>query len=211
MAQLPAHNSTSPTANTPAVSVQAKSKEALTQAIHSPADSGFTVDRARRCLKLYYEPDMSAEDRADMLDLYEKALSAYPKWAVSKGFDQWEKTGTRRPSPGEIGILAGRAMKEITDELARRAKIETPPEPERAPPSQEEAERIMQRAGFTPKRIADIRAAPMAITFADAEAKAGAPWVAHWSEGCAADDYRMIALKKARAANALMNPPKGEA
>ena len=111
-------------ANTPAASAKAKSTSALTQAIHSAGDDAYTLDRTRTCLKLYYDPDMSAADRADMMDSYRKALSSRPKWAVAKAFDEWERTGTRRPSPADLDKLAGKAMQVLTDEIARRKKDE---------------------------------------------------------------------------------------
>ena len=200
---LPANNSTPRTANMPVALAQAKS-ESLTQAIHSPNDDGFTVERARVCLKLYYDPDMDAQDRADMLNLFAKALQQYPKWAVARGFDDWEKTGTRRPSPAEIGILAGRAVKEITDELAKRRVNSAPPPKERQPVDAAEAERIMQRAGFTAKRMEAVRRSPMANTFADAEAVFDAPRKPHWTETADPDGPDMAQLRAARAANPLI-------
>lgn len=152
---------------------------------------------------------MSAEDRADMLDLYAKALSTYPRWAVSRGFDQWEKSGTRRPSPGEIAILASRAVKEMTDEVARRAKAVAPPEPPREPVSAERAAEIMAEAGFTPKRIEAIRAAPMAASVAEAEERFAAPPARHWTETASAAD--LAQLTAARAKNKLMQEGMADA
>ena len=203
MPNLPASNSTQRTANMPAVSAQARS-ESLMQAIRSPNDAGYTVDRARVCLKLYYDPDMDQSDRAAMLDRYAQALSAYPKWAVARGFDDWEKSGVRRPSPAEIGILASRAMKELTDELAKRKSIAAPAAPERKPVDAAEAERIMQQAGFTVKRMDALRKSPMAVTFAEADAKANAPRKPHWTETADPDGPAMAQLRAARAANKII-------
>lgn len=125
---------------------------------------------------------MSADDRAEVISLFIKALSHLPRWAVAKGFDAWEKAGHRRPSPGEIVILAERAVKEIAVELAARAEIERrknlqpepPPEP-LAPEAKAEAERILQYAGFTPKLMQYLKAAPMARSMADAVEAAQKP------------------------------------
>ena len=200
MNNLPAHNSMSRTANMPAVSLREKSSQDLIQAIHSPNDPGYTVDRVRICLKLYFDPDMDAQDRADMLDLFAKALSPYPKWAVAKAFDAWEKTGTRRPSPGEIGNLAGRAVKELTDILAARDKAAPQPEPKRDTVSKKAADAIMAAAGFTPKRIDAIRAAPMATSIAEAETRLTAPAQKVLVEG--SPEWR--AVQAARDANPII-------
>lgn len=157
-------NLTSPTANTHVVSLQARSTPDLTQAIHLPGDDGFTVERARLCLSLYYEKDMMPQDRADMLDLFSKALHHLPKWAVAKGFDTWERSGIRRPSPGEIVLFAQNAIKEITDELARRRRLDqeravaddATREASRVTP--EARARIMAEVGMTPVRLAAVEA-----------------------------------------------------
>jgi len=188
-------------------SLRARSDADLTQAIHSPSDDGFTVDRARICLKHYYDPDMSADDRAEMLDGYARALSTYPRWATAKAFDDWEKTATRRPSPGEIVILAGRAVKTLTDELhSRRPPLPPPlpPAPEPDPISPEVAAEIMAKAGFTPQRILTIQRAPMAATFAEAEERMAVPDRAHWSETAKPDDPAWEQLRRARAENTLI-------
>ena len=204
MAKLPVSNSTSRTVSIAAGSLREKSTEALIQAIRLPNDEGFTADRARKCLRLYFDPDMDNEDRAEMLGSFARALREYPKWVVAKGFDDWERTSAgRRPSPGEIVILASRVVKEITDELARR-KREQAPDPEAAPPRVEgcAAERIMAAAGFTPKRIAAVRAAPMANSFGEAEARAAEPPVRHWTES--ATPAQLAQLQAARDANPLI-------
>lgn len=205
MSNLPVSNSTSRTVSIAAGSLREKSTEALIQAIRLPNDEGFTADRARKCLKLYFDPDMDNEDRAEMLDAFARALRPYPKWVVAKGFDDWDRTPgqRRRPSPGEIVYLASLVVKEITDELARR-KREQAPAPEAAPPRVEggAAERIMAQAGFTPKRIEAVRAAPMANSFVEAEARAAEPPVRHWTES--ATPAQLAQLQAARDANPLI-------
>lgn len=199
-------SSTPPTANTPVVSVREKSTADLTQAIHSPGDEAYVLDRTRICLKAFYEPDMSHEDRAAVMDEFARALRGYPRWAVSRGFDGWMKSGTRRPSPGDIVILAGRAMQEITDELKRRERIAEQQAEDNAPPrcSADMSARLMAQAGFTPKRLEAVRKSPMALTFADAEAVADAPPKPHWTETVTADSPAMEQLRRARAANPMM-------
>lgn len=144
---------------------------------------------------------MDAQDRAEMLDLYARALNSYPRWAVSQAFDRWEKSATRRPSPGDLNVLASQAMKEITDELSRRKRIEAereePETPQRTDDERAEAARIMNRLGFTPKRMDAVRANPMARNMDEAQAvhEANDP---HWTETHRATPEAMEQLRKAR-------------
>jgi hypothetical protein len=201
---------TPPTGNTPAVSLRDRSNADLTQAILSAGDEAYVLDRARVVLKLYYDPAMDDMDRADMLEEFRKALSHLPKWAVSKGFDEWARTMSRRPSPGEIGILAGRFLKSMTDELACRAKeasyptAETPPR-ERSFDEKARTEVMLQKAGFTPKRMQALHARPMARTHDELFAERTDERL-HWTETVAPDSPEMEQLRRARAANPLMNP-----
>ncbi|WP_435167955.1 hypothetical protein [Falsirhodobacter sp. 1013] len=61
------------------------------------------------------------------------------------------KQGTRRPSPAEIVIHAGRAMQEITDELKRRDRIREQQAEATAPErcSADMSTKLMMDAGFT--------------------------------------------------------------
>jgi hypothetical protein len=196
------------TGNTRGVSLRDRSNADLTQAILSAGDEAYVLDRARVVLKLYYDPAMDDMDRADMLEEFRKALSNLPKWAVAKGFDEWARTMSRRPSPAEIAILAQRALKSIADELADRVKMDAPPSSPPDPRSDEEkarANRIMQLAGFTPKRFEAVCSRPLASSEAELydERSNHRP---HWTETVAPDSPEMEQLRRARAANPLMNP-----
>lgn len=131
-----------------------------------------------------------------MLDSYARALRNWPRWAVAKAFDDWERTRNRRPSPGDIGILAANAVKELTDELSRRH----PKEPE-APPvervSPEAAAAILAAAGFTPRRIEAVRQSPMALSLETAHQRAVVAGK-HWSDDAAPDDPRWRILEGSR-------------
>lgn len=161
--------------NTSVSSVREKSSQALTSAIHSPSDRAETLERARRVLSLFYEPDLSPHDRAAMLEEFADALAAYPEWAMHRAFDAWVKQHKRRPSPGEIVILAQAEIRPLTDELKQRE----PREPrlglddQRVTP--EAAAEILAKAGFTPRRMHQVRAAPRTCASLD-EAEA-------WSQG----------------------------
>lgn len=98
---------------------------------------------------------MSAQDKAEMIDLFGRALSRFPKWAVARGFDAWERTATRRPSPGDIAKHAQEAMRDIGEELAKRERQEAERiEAQRGPRiDPETAQKILAEVGFRPKKI----------------------------------------------------------
>jgi len=192
-------------------SLTAQSASTIQTAIRSPFDHGAALKRVNAVLANYYDPDFDAETKALARAEFLTALKSFPDWAVQQAFDAWVKNGTRRPSPGEIVILASRALKPMADELVRRAKERTEraeyeAEKARAPRCKEMAERIMQTNGFTVKRFNDIKKRPMAKTWAEVDAvsdpQAAPP---HWSAGKADDSPEMVALRKARAENPLMN------
>lgn len=157
------------------------------------------MERTRVCLSCFFEPNMAAEDRAAMMDEFGRALRDFPRWAVSKAFDVWMRTSQRRPSPGEIAILAGRELKTVTDEIALRRKLEVQPEPPRSKPDPAAAAEILNRAGWTPNRMAAIRNAhPMVGSMDEAETARASARVPHWSETASPEDPRFAALRKAR-------------
>lgn len=131
-----------------ATALREKSTEDLIRAIHSPGDEVCTLDRARTILSLYWEPDLSPQDRAQMLDEFWLALRQYPRWATTRAFDEWARTRTRRPSPGEIAILAAKELKRLTDEVEARKPRQTEPERREPKVTAEAAERIMREHGF---------------------------------------------------------------
>jgi len=190
------------------LSLREQSVSTIREAIHSPSDDGETLRRANVCLALFYDPDTDMETRRDMRSAFVKALHHVPAWAMHKAFDDWERTMQRRPSPGEIVILAERALKPLTAEIKQRTP--QPEEPPRVTPSPEEASQILARAGFTPARIAAVQAAPMATSFAEAEEKHSQPRKKHWAGTADPDGPEWEALRRSRAANALMFPPKKE-
>jgi hypothetical protein len=206
------HNLPAQSTNSPTGSLTVQSASTIQTAIRSPFDEGATLKRVNAILANYYDPDFDAETKALARGEFLVALKGFPDWAVQRAFDSWVKTATRRPSPGEIAILASRALKPLSDELALRAKEraaqdEYKREAERAPHCKEMAERIMQTNGFTAKRFGDIKKRPMANTWADVDAVSDpAPAPLHWSVGKVDDSPEMAALRAARAANPLMNP-----
>lgn len=188
------------------MSVRELSTEALTQAIHSPGDDGFTMDRARQCLRLYRAFDMDPGPvQAQTLESYAKALRTIPRWAVAKGFDDFERDGEGNPTPPKIVKLARNAVQRLSDELSHRQRLAAPVEPEveRTDDERLAAQRAMAAAGYTPKRLDDVRRHRMASTDAEMQAADEAP-TPHWSETVAPDSPEMEALRKARDENPLV-------
>ena len=103
-------------------SLREQSASTIQEAIRSPHDSGETLKRVNAVLGQYYDPGFDPETKALVREEFVRALQPYPMWAVHKAFDEWVRSMQRRPSPGEIVILIGRAMKPLTDEIARREK-----------------------------------------------------------------------------------------
>ncbi len=203
------HALTKPTANSPAVSVRERSTADLTQAIHSPGDEAYVLNRTRVVLSAFFQADMDHQQRADLIDEFGRALRELPRWAVVRGFDAWMRTGTHRPTPANIVILAQRELEVLTDEVARRARLEKDAEEAQAwnrlqRCSAESAERALQAAGFTPRRIDALEAHPMASTFAEAEALLNKPAEPHWTERAPADSPALAQLRASRDANRLV-------
>lgn len=198
------------------VSLTAQSLSKLQAAIHSPCDGGETLKRANICLKLYFDPDGSPADRAAIREAFVRALADVPTWAMHKAFDAWERSGVRRPSPGEIAILAKRELMPFTDEIKRREKAEAQRREEAesyVPDAAAKAavERIVQQAGFTVSAVNAVRKAPMAASIEEAEEAAEKPRKAHWSEVTPPDSPKWDALRAERDRNPLIAAARADA
>ena len=118
--------------------------------------------RTESVLRLFYEPDLDAEARAEMQREFAAELANFPLWAIHRAFDRWRSQHKRRPSPAEIKILVTREIEPIGAELKRRREAEAPRlDADRQPISEEAATEIMARAGFTKDRFASARDNPM--------------------------------------------------
>lgn len=170
-------------------------------------------------MKLFYDPDMSDMDRAEMLEEFGRALKHLPKWAVSQAFDRWNREQRRRPSPADIVALAGQALRRVTDELAERRRVEAPPalsapvradlSPEARAAMAERSQRIIEEAGFTARRLDLLSRAPTARSDEEAEARTAA-FSRHWTEGAAPDSPAMKALHRARATNEIVQAARAD-
>jgi len=131
------------------------------------------VLRAESVLNLqgFWQPQQTQAERQNQCLEFGRALKHLPAWAVSKAFDEWVRTRTRAPSPADISIVAKRLMEPFTEEIKRRERIEAPDEPMPERLSAEDAERICQQAGFTPRRAKWVRKNRMALSLGDLDAQ----------------------------------------
>lgn len=158
-------------------------------------------------LALFFIPDEDMETKAMVRQEFMIALAAYPDWTVQRAFDAWCRTRPRRPTPGEIVILASNEMKPLADELARRKRAAEEAKAEQARSAAarcpgDVASRLMFEAGFTLKRMSDLRAAPMSRTFEEAEARRDNAPAPHWTE--TASEAALAQLQAARDANPII-------
>lgn len=147
-------------------SLREKSNSDLESLIRSPKDKAeidaMILEEAAICVDTAkFVENWTPEERARNLDAYRTALREFPFWAVNNAFLKWRAQHSRRPSPAEIGTLANSLMEPVTREIGLRRKEaglqqEAEAERERQKCSQEAAAAIMDKAGFTPKRIAEV-------------------------------------------------------
>lgn len=158
---------------------------------------------------------MDPQERAEMLNLYVKALGGLPRWAVSQAYDQWERTESRKPTPADIVKLAEARMRPMREELEHRRKSErerqeAQSEHVRPRVDPEVAQRILDEAGMTKDRIGLVRKFPMAGSMEEVDKMDGPEDGAlrDWSHGLPDDDPKMVALRKARAESMVIPPLK---
>lgn len=172
--------------------------------------SSEILSRVNTNLALYYDPDIDPETKAEVRGAFVRALQSKPLWAIFRAFDTWERSMTRRPSPGDISILADRELQPFIRELSARQRAdERAAEVTREIPSKERAAAIMQELGFTAKRMAAVQASPMARSLDDAAA-AEAPRP-HWSDTADQDSPEARTLRAAREGNALVQEARAAA
>lgn len=150
-------------------------------AIRSPlADetAGHDAEVVRRCQTVltmpgYFDPGTDERTTAGHIAEFVQALRQTPTWAMHRAFDDWVRTRTRRPSPGEIVSAAAEHLRPIGQEIARRKReAEDAKARERPPPTEDEkaaAAALCARLGFTPRRMEVLQAAPLARSMEEAE------------------------------------------
>lgn len=173
----------------------------------APANAGrhaeWIAGRVQTLLSHYFSPELSPEVREAAIDDWIKALVDQGRDDIEDACQTYLRDQPRcRPTPGDIRQRAlSRAGARLKN---RRMALPPPEEPKPAPVSAEQAERICQMAGFTPKAIEALRRAPMARTLEEAMAPRLSTRRPHWTETVAPDSPEMEALRKARAANRLI-------
>jgi hypothetical protein len=173
----------------------------------------FLTKRCDTLMNIGFQSDLTAQERAEVVNEYRRALRHYPKWVLAKAIDRAVAKSAGRPAPGQINAFA----ENITADVAREAKRAQRDEQEQAEYEAKqvrtpltgdkkfEANLVVERAGFTAKRAAALKARPLLDSFAAADEVADKPVRPHWTESEAPDSSRMKALQAARADNPLIN------
>lgn len=170
----------------PTTSLREQSDWSLVAAIRSPqADpkqgAAHDAEVVRRCQTVltmpgYFDPAHDERTTAGHIAEFVQALRDIPTWATHRAFDDWVRTRTRRPSPGDIVTGAREHMRPIGDEIAKRKReAEDAMRGERPPPTAEEKAKIaalIRARRFTPEDAAALRAAPLARSMEEVEALA---------------------------------------
>lgn len=176
------------------------------EAIHSRGDDAEIMLRADQCLGLYFQPDEDEKAKLAVRQAFVIALESVPSWAMHKAFDEWIRTGTRRPSPAEIRILADRALEPFARELKARLAAKEPPPPLVSPEDMERrrafASRVMAELGYskaiprdksTPPRQ-DVTPEEIAETMAEVNARSAEREAERERRAAVADDLARMGL-----------------
>ena len=111
----------------------------------------------------------------------------------------WERYQGYGPKQNNGALIKPTAIQIRDGVRASMPRLPELPEPPRDVISAEAANAIMDRAGFTPKRLAAIRGNPMANSFLEAEMPR---WEKpHWTETADPDGPQMRELRRARDAD----------
>lgn len=170
----------------------------LAAATGSTCDQVRLVEAIRDLLGFYYQPDESPEHRARQIALFVKDLADQSDDAAFWAVDEWRRTQDRRPTPAALRQLAM-----MRREAAFKATAARRPPPDPTPVYVEpDPER---RAAF----LAEIDAT-LSHLASKVDAETAAQRRPHWTETAPPDDPRWDELRRAREANALMNPQTKE-
>lgn len=143
------------------------------------------------------------------IEAYAARLKAYPADVVRSAL--LDHTWRFWPSWAELADVCDAMVqtRRTMLSLIHRALVpKTPdtPQGERidAGAMKEAAAQIMESVGFTAKRMAAVKSAPMARTMDEAEERHATARVAHWSETAAPDDPRWEMLRRSRIASGMI-------
>jgi hypothetical protein len=162
------------------------------------------IERTNAIFNIGFVQEMSAQERAQVIDEYRRALRHNRLWVIEKAFDNAAREIPRRPTHAELVIIADRVKRPIADEIARRKRIEAENQEaasftRRNRVSPEAAARIMAEYGMTAERLAAVHMRPMSSDIdADMQAEASVP-LRDWTEGLDDQDPRLVLLRKSRA------------
>lgn len=185
----------------------------ITSEVEQEDVDAFLVRRVGAIMKIGFQVDMTAEDHAEIVNEYRRALRHHPKWVLAKAIDIAVRSSSGRPTPGNINSAAHSVTKPIQDELARRgreaASVNAPYSFKvKTDADREAGERALLAAGFTAKRFDMVKRKRMATSEAELYSHEINDRVPHWTESVSANDPKMDALRKAREENALMQESK---
>lgn len=195
------HLTTTSTRSRP-VSLCSASNDYLGEAMHGRCDQGRLVDALRVLFAAYFVPDETTEMRAMLIATFVKDMAEFSDDCAFWAVDEWRRNHDRRPSPASLRQLAMMRKQEAFKAGQRLRQPE--PEPVYSEPDPavraENLERIHKTLGSVLNRGEYV--SPTYV--ADVEKRAARK--PQWSETAAPDDPRWAELRRARAANPLMQP-----
>jgi hypothetical protein len=184
------------------------SQAELVQALDGHCDQERLLRGIRDLLGIYWQPTDAPEERARQGLLFVRDLAEFSDDVVGWAVSEWRRTMDRRPSIASLRQLAMRRRHGLTIEAKRRNEPVASAGPSAVYEQLTDAERderraaisgILQQAGYQHRRTGWVSPGLIAEERAAVEAKPR-----HWSETAAPDDPRWAELRRARAANALM-------
>lgn len=135
--------------------------EATVAALSEPANPTWCMARVAALLSPYYDKDTPQAVREIEAEDWLEALAEYPQWAIERAVRWWKSADNdqrrKRPLEGDIAArcrVEMRGIKALPDLLGRRARWQPQaPQSRQNRVDAETASRIMQEAGFAPKRV----------------------------------------------------------
>lgn len=175
------------------------SNDYLADALGTRCDQPRLAGALRTLLGLYFQPGETPEERARQIATFVADLSDMSEDNVWWAMREWRRTHDRRPSPASLRQLCMVRRMELTRAMARRSPVEEPA-PFQVLTDEERAHRkavvasAAAACGFVKNQHGQWELPPLE----------GRPRLPHWSKTAAPEDPRWAALRKARAANAIV-------
>jgi len=175
------------------------------EAAYGECDQAVLIRSLRDLLSLYYQPDETPQMRARQIALFVKDMADFSDDCAGWAIDEWRRNQDRRPSPASLRQLGMRRKQEAFGAIKSRPEPMVPHIPY-AEPDLEERKEVIERINRNLGHVLH-RGRYVSPTYVADDVQPRKP---HWSETAAPDDPRWAALRKSRAANALMNPEATE-